>query len=75
MTTQAILHYVKAASALLGIPMDDARITRVADHLSRAADMAAALDAVPLSPAEEPDSLYNPAPFPVNTTDAAKVKI
>ncbi len=73
MLDPAILNYVKAAGALLGIPMDDARAARVADHLARTADMAAALEAVALSPADEPDTLYGPAPFPAPATDAAGV--
>lgn len=74
MTDQALLNYVKAAGTLLGIPMDEARAARVADHLSRTADMAAALETTPLAPIDEPDTLYSPAPFPAQGTGTSEVK-
>lgn len=69
MTDTAILQYVQTTAALIGIPMDDARAARVADHFGRTVAMAAALEAHPLPPDAEPAEVYRPAPFPA--TDAS----
>jgi hypothetical protein len=60
----AVLPYVRAAAALLGLPLDDGRAQRVAAHLGRTAAMARLLDDASLGPEDEPAALYCPAPFP-----------
>lgn len=60
----AVLPYVQAAAALLGLPLDAGRAQRVAAHLGRTAAMAQLLDDAPLGPEDEPAALYCPAPFP-----------
>lgn len=56
--------YISACAALLGIPMDAARIERVAAHMQRTAAMAALLDGVDLAAHEELAEIYSPATFP-----------
>ena len=57
------LAYVKAAAALLDLPLDDERAERVAAFLANSAVLAAALDAYPLPPEVEPAEVYCPAPY------------
>jgi hypothetical protein len=59
-----VLAYVKAAAAMLRIPVDDARAQRVAEHMGRTADMAALLQGVAMDVDAEPAQVYCPAPFP-----------
>jgi Protein of unknown function (DUF4089) len=58
------IDYVRAAAALLGLPLDDAQAARVARHLARTRTMAALLRDLPLLAADEPAEIYCPAPFP-----------
>jgi Protein of unknown function (DUF4089) len=60
MTDAQTLAYVKAASAALGISLDDARAQRVASHLLRTADMASLLEQVELGPEDELAEIYKP---------------
>jgi hypothetical protein len=64
MTDPEFIPYVRAVSAVLGMPLDDARTHRVALHLARTAALARQLDAYPLQEADEPAEIYRPAPFP-----------
>jgi hypothetical protein len=59
----ALLDYVNATAALLGLPLDEARAMRVAENLARTAAMARVLEAVPLAEHDEPADLYCPAPW------------
>ena len=52
--------YITASAALLGIPMDPARLERVAAHLQRTAAMAAMLDAFDLAVHDEIAEIYSP---------------
>jgi len=60
----ALIDYVRAAAALQGLALDEARVAAVAVHLERTAAMAAQLQAFALPPGAEPAALYEPAPFP-----------
>ena len=60
-----VLAYVKAAAAVLALPLDDERAQRVAMHLARTAAMARELEGFALEAGEEPAELYCPAPFPL----------
>lgn len=62
MTEAETLAYVKASAAALGVPMDAARVQRVAAHLERTAALAALLERVPLAPDDELAEIFNPAP-------------
>ena len=64
MTDEQVLDYVKAAAALAGLPLDQARAQRVATHLARTAELAALLQAAGLDVEDEPAEVYRPAPFP-----------
>jgi hypothetical protein len=61
-----VIAYVRAAAALAGIPLDEARAQAVAQHFSRSAAIAALLETMPLSPEVEPAEMYCPAPFPAD---------
>lgn len=61
-----VLNYVKGTAALLGVPMDAARASRVATHLQRTAAMAALLDTANLSENDELAEIYCPAAFKPN---------
>lgn len=63
MTEEHTLAYVQAAAVVVGLPLDDAQIARVAMHLQRTAGLAATLEAIPLAPHDEPAELFCPAPF------------
>ncbi len=56
--------YVRATAAFLNLPLDEARVARVAAHLARTKAMVAALQALPLEPEAEPAEVFRPAPFP-----------
>ena len=60
----AMISYVKAAAAVLALPLDEAQAQRVAAHLARTAALARQLEQAPLAPADEPAQVYCPSPFP-----------
>jgi hypothetical protein len=62
----AVLPYVRAAAALLELPLDPGRAQRVAGHLARTAAMARMLDDAALGPEDEPAAIYCPATFPAH---------
>ena len=64
MTDEEVLSYVKASAVALGLTLDQARQQRVAVHLARTAGLAAQLDTVALTVADEPAEIYCPLPFP-----------
>lgn len=53
--------YVRASAAVLGLPLDDAQVVRVAAHLQRTAAMARMLDALDLPPDVEQAEIYRPS--------------
>jgi hypothetical protein len=59
-----VLAYVKAAAAMLELPLDAAAAQRVASHLARTAAMARLIDGAKLAPGDEPAEVFRPAPFP-----------
>ncbi|THU00233.1 DUF4089 domain-containing protein [Lampropedia puyangensis] len=61
----ALQDYVRTSARLLALPLDEAQITRVAEHLERTVAMAALLEQLDMQEEDEPASLYSPAPFPV----------
>lgn len=63
MTDEQTLAYVRAVAAVVGLPLDEAQIARVAVHLQRTAGLAATLEDIPLAPHDEPAELFHPAPF------------
>lgn len=63
MTDEQTLAYVKAVAVVVGLPLDEAQIARVAVHLQRTAGLAATLEDIPLTPHDEPPELFCPAPF------------
>ena len=63
MTEEQTLAYVKAVAVVVGLPLDEAQIARVAVHLQRTAGLAATLEDIPLTPHDEPAELFCPAPF------------
>jgi hypothetical protein len=56
--------YVRASAAVLGLPLDDAQVVRVAAHLQRTAAMARLLDDQAMPPELELAQLYVPKPPP-----------
>ncbi|MDO9291567.1 MAG: DUF4089 domain-containing protein [Hydrogenophaga sp.] len=63
MTDEQTLAYVRAVAVVVGLPLDEAQIARVAVHLQRTAGLAATLEDIPLTPHDEPAELFCPAPF------------
>lgn len=63
MTDTQTLAYVRAVAVVVGLPLDEAQVARVAVHLQRTAGLAATLEAIPLDPHDEPAELFCPAPF------------
>ena len=63
MDDELIPAYITTSAALLGIPMDAARIARVTAHLQRTAAMAALLESADLAAHDELAELYSPAAF------------
>lgn len=59
-----VLAYVKAASSLLRLPLDDSRADAVALQLGRTLAMAMQLEAFPLSLEQEMSEIFCPAAFP-----------
>ena len=70
-TPAEVLPYVTASAKLLGIPLDEARAARVAQHLARTAQLAATLEAAGLAAHDEPAEIYCPKAFP-GTVDGRK---
>jgi Protein of unknown function (DUF4089) len=66
LTPEQVIGYVKATATLLDLPLNDARIQRVADHLIRTAAMARQLDAIHMEADAEPAQIYCPAPYPAS---------
>jgi hypothetical protein len=64
MEESQVLAYVKAAAAVLALPLDDARAAAVALHFGRTAAIARVLEGAPLAPEVELAQIYCPAPFP-----------
>ena len=56
--------YVRVTAPLLALKLDEAQVQRISQHLQRTAAMAAQLQEVPLSPADELVEIYCPAPYP-----------
>jgi len=70
MTEQNVIDYVRAAAAMLDLPLDEAAAQRVATHLVRTAAMARLIEtAGGLGPADEPAEVFRPAPFPAAGAD------
>ena len=65
MESRDVLAYVKASAAVLGLPLDEDRALRVAQHLERTAGLARLLQAAALSVDDELAEIYRPAPFDV----------
>ena len=63
MTDEQTLAYVRAVAAVVGLPLDDEQVARVAVHLHRTTGLAATLADIPLNPHDEPAELFRPAPF------------
>jgi Protein of unknown function (DUF4089) len=72
LTPEQVIGYVKATAEILALPLNDARIQSVADHLIRTAAMARQLDALHLEADAEPAQVYCPAPFPGHPTQSAE---
>ncbi len=66
MDNKLIPAYIATSAALLGIPMNTARVERVAAHLQRTAAMAALLESADLAAHDELAEIYNPAAFSGN---------
>ena len=64
MDDKLIPAYITASAALMGIPMNAARIERVAAHMQRTAALAALLEGTHLAVHEELVEIYSPAAFP-----------
>ena len=64
MEEQDVLAYVRATARALDLPLDEARVQAVAQHLGRTVGLARLLEAIPLNPEEEVAEIYRPAPFP-----------
>lgn len=61
---RATVDHVRASARFLDLPLDEARVGRVAVHLERTRRLMQALDALPLPDDLEPAEVYRPAPFP-----------
>ena len=64
MDESQVLAHVRAAAAVAGLTLDEARVQAVAAHFMRTAAMASLLDQAPLAPELAPAEIYRPAPFP-----------
>jgi hypothetical protein len=64
MNETELLNYVKATAVALDLPLDQARVLRVAAHLQRTAQLAKLLEDEPMGPEHELAEIYRPAPFP-----------
>jgi hypothetical protein len=63
MTDDEVLGYVKVTASMLSLTLDEARVQRVAGHLSRTAALAKLLDDAPVGVDVELAEIYKPAPF------------
>ncbi len=63
MDDKLITAYITTSAALLGIPLDAARLERVTAHLQRTAAMAAMLDDADLALHDEIAEIYSPLAF------------
>ncbi len=72
MSSSEIQDYVRATARFLALPLDEAQVERVAEHLARTQAMVAALQAAPLHPELEPAQIYCPAPFPPDDENGAE---
>ena len=72
MISSEIQDYVRATARFLALPLDEAQVERVAEHLARTQAMVAALQAAPLHPELEPAQIYCPAPFPPDDEDTGE---
>jgi hypothetical protein len=61
-----LTEYVRSAAGLLGVPLTEAQLERIAVHLERTRAMAVMLQAVPLGVDDEPAEIFKPAPFPMD---------
>jgi hypothetical protein len=61
-----VLNYVKAASALLDLPLDATRVESVAMQLGRTLEMARQLETIDIAPDVEASEIFCPAPFPAH---------
>ncbi|MBE9606086.1 DUF4089 domain-containing protein [Acetobacteraceae bacterium H6797] len=52
--------YAKQAAALIGLPLDPAHLPGVTRNLTLAAQMAATVFSLPLTPADEQAPVFNP---------------
>ena len=64
MNSDSLQAYVFATAQVLGVPLTPDRCARVAEHLTRTAQMARLLETAPLAMDQELAELYLPAPFP-----------
>lgn len=64
LAAQDVRDYVARAASVLGISLDDAAITRVAEHFTRTTALARVLETVKLNDDVEAAAVYSPAPFP-----------
>lgn len=64
MAPHEVANYVRHAARMLDLPLDEAQVARVAEHLARTQAMAALLRDAPLGPEHELAEIFRPAPFP-----------
>ncbi|PUE30463.1 hypothetical protein B9Z39_02360 [Limnohabitans sp. JirII-29] len=60
MTDAQMVQYVQVSATVLGLPVDEARVVRVAAHLQRTAAMAQLLDGLDMPPELELPEIYCP---------------
>ncbi len=66
MTDTRMLAYVETTAALLKLPLDAARVERVAVNLQRTAVMAQLLEGAALAAHDELAEIFRPAEFPTH---------
>ncbi|HZE92420.1 MAG TPA: AtzG-like protein [Rhizobacter sp.] len=59
-----VTDYVRTTARFLELPLSDAQVERVAEHLARTRELVSALRATPLLPEDELAEIFQPAPFP-----------
>jgi len=64
MTEAQAMAYASVSAEAMGVPMDEARVARVAFYLVLTSRLADVLDAQPLDVETDPAEVYCPAPFP-----------
>lgn len=72
MESTDVLAFVRASAAMLGLPLDEDRALRVAQHLERTAGLARLLQAAALTVDDEPAEIYRPAPFEATLSGTTK---